>query len=267
VDVQAAVVEWSQHYAPSTVRIAYSRIATVYKHAVADRLVQFSPCSRISLPNADHARIVPLTAEQVRTIAERVPAWYRSMVLVGAASGLRGGELRGLTVDRVSGDSIRVDRQLVGHNGKVPLFGPPKSEAGVRTVQVDEIAATELVAHLERWPAEDLIWRTRHHSPIDRQDASDVWREATRGMGLRPRSGFHDLRHFHASLLIAAGLSPRAVADRLGHADVAETLRTYSHLWPSDDARAVAATHSMMAAVIGPSVTVTVDPESEATPA
>jgi integrase len=60
-------------------------------------------------------------------------------------------------------------------------------------------------------------------------------------MGLGQRSGWHDLRHHHASLLIAAGCSPRAVAERLGHADPSETLRTYSHLWPSDEARMLAA--------------------------
>lgn len=54
-------------------------------------------------------------------------------------------------------------------------------------------------------------------------------------------TGWHLLRHYHASLLIAAGLSPAAVAARLGHADVSETLGTYAHLWPSDQDRAVAA--------------------------
>lgn len=49
------------------------------------------------------------------------------------------------------------------------------------------------------------------------------------------------LRHFHASLLISAGLSVTAVAERLGHADPAETLRTYAHLWPTDQERATAA--------------------------
>lgn len=42
------------------------------------------------------------------------------------------------------------------------------------------------------------------------------------------------------------GLSPRVVADRLGHADVAETLRTYAYLWPSDQARAVAAADAVL---------------------
>jgi len=68
-------------------------------------------------------------------------------------------------------------------------------------------------------------------------------------MGFPERTGWHCLRHLHASLLIHSGMSPRAVADRLGHADVAETLRTYSHLWPSDDAQAAAVFDDAMAAV------------------
>lgn len=60
-------------------------------------------------------------------------------------------------------------------------------------------------------------------------------------MVLPDRLGWHALQHSQASLLIAAGLSPRAVADRLGHADPKETLSTYAHLWLSDEARILAA--------------------------
>lgn len=48
---------------------------------------------------------------------------------------------------------------------------------------------------------------------------------------------FHDLRHHFASVLIAAGCSIKAVQEALGHANVSETLDTYSHLWPADDDR------------------------------
>jgi integrase len=47
----------------------------------------------------------------------------------------------------------------------------------------------------------------------------------------------HDLRHFFASLLIRAGLSPKVVAKLLGHADASMTLRVYAHLWPDDEDR------------------------------
>jgi len=48
---------------------------------------------------------------------------------------------------------------------------------------------------------------------------------------------FHDLRHTHASGLIASGNSIKAVSRRLGHADVSITVRVYAHLMPDDDAK------------------------------
>jgi integrase len=47
----------------------------------------------------------------------------------------------------------------------------------------------------------------------------------------------HDLRHFFASALIRAGLNPKVVAERLGHANAAMTLNVYAHLWPDDEDR------------------------------
>lgn len=248
-DVQDAVVEWTQRLAPSTVAVAYGYVASVYKHAVEDKLVPFTPCVRINLPAKPTERVRPLTVEQVQLIASRVPAWYRAMVVVDAATGLRGGELRGLTEDRLAeGDVLVVDRQLVAIKDGAPVFGPPKSDAGVRTVAAGAVAAAALAEHRATYAPglEGLVFVNRGRSPISRGDMSEVWRNATRDLHLRPRSGWHDLRHFSASLLIAAGLSPRAVADRLGHADVAETLRTYAHLWPSDQERAVSAVDGML---------------------
>lgn len=48
-----------------------------------------------------------------------------------------------------------------------------------------------------------------------------------------PRMRFHDLRHAHASLLLAAGVHPKVVQERLGHSQVSVTLDTYSHVAPS----------------------------------
>jgi integrase len=59
-----------------------------------------------------------------------------------------------------------------------------------------------------------------------------------------PRIRLHDLRHGHASDLLAAGVSPKVVSARLGHSSVSFTLDVYGHLLPGQDgeaARAVAA--------------------------
>ena len=59
-----------------------------------------------------------------------------------------------------------------------------------------------------------------------------MFERLTRRAGL-PRIRFHDLRHTHASLALAAGVHPKVVSERLGHADIALTLNTYSHAIPA----------------------------------
>ena len=48
-------------------------------------------------------------------------------------------------------------------------------------------------------------------------------------------TGFHELRHYYASLLIASGASVKTVQARLGHKSALETLNTYAHLWPDSE--------------------------------
>src|SRR5690606_4833882 len=74
-----------------------------------------------------------------------------------------------------------------------------------------------------------------------------AWAQARKVAGV-PEATLHDLRHFYASALIRAGLSPRAVADRLGHASAAMTLNVYSHLWPDDEDRTRSAIDSILGA-------------------
>lgn len=244
-DLQAAVNEWTGRWAPSRVRIAWSFVGSMLKMAEADGIIEKAP-QGIRLPAITRAPIVPLTLDQVARITDAMPAHWRTLVTVGAASGLRSGELRGLTWDRCRDGVLVVDRQLVDADGVCPVFGPPKSSAGVRRVRIGATAQQALEEQLAGWPSDDLVWRSRLGTPLTRKAAGEAWREVTRDMGLRPRSGLHDLRHFHASLLISSGLSVRAVADRLGHADPSETLRTYAHLWPSDEERAVDAVEAAL---------------------
>jgi integrase len=158
------------------------------------------------------------------------------------------GEAFGLTVNRI--DFLRrqltVDRQLVTMPDRAPYLAPPKTQASVRVVPLPQVVVDALAAHLSDWPTDEFVFCTDRGAPIRRTAFSErVWRPAVKRAGLSEPT-FHALRHFYASLLIRHGESVKTVQARLGHASAAETLDTYSHLWPDSDDRTRAAVDSVL---------------------
>ena len=241
--VQNAVTKWlrDDQMAPSTIHVTYGYVSGLFKAAIIDRLLGSTPCVKIKLPEVVTDKVIPLATDQVHHIADTITHRYRGLILLGAASGMRSGELRGLTVNRVTwaGDiaTIRVDRQLTNHIG--PTWGPPKTRRSDRIITLDPQSSRIIPEHMEQHPPHEtgLLFTGRNGGPLARTSLRTAWKNAAAGMGLPHRDGPHMLRHYHASLLIAAGLSVTAVADRLGHQDPTETLRTYAHLWPNDEER------------------------------
>ena len=80
------------------------------------------------------------------------------------------------------------------------------------------------------------------------------WRPVAKAVGLSLGTGVHALRHYYASLLIRYGESVKTVQTRLGHATAAETLDTYSHMWPDSDDRTREAVDSVLAGRVADSV-------------
>lgn len=231
-------------YAASTVRGVRGQVAGAFNDAVRDRLLPSSPFDGVKAPEVVQDEIVPLTIAQVRAGERATADRYRTLISFIAGSGLRVSEAWGLTRDRLDleAGTVRVNRQLVGRAGPDPVFGPPKSKAGVRTVPLGRSTVEALEKHLANYPAEpgELVFRTARGTPLTRTVWGKAWRPRTGGgpaeaMGLEPGEGLHQLRHLYASLLIAAGRSPKEVQERLGHATIEETLRTYVHLWEGSD--------------------------------
>jgi integrase len=253
-DVQRMVSE-ATGLGPDARRVLYVYVRAVFGAAVEDRLIQVSPCRRINLPKVHRNQVVPLQVDQVVAIAGQMLDHLVGAVWLAAGTGMRPGELRGLTVDRVEGDLVRVDRQLA-HESRAsrPVWGPLKTDASPRTIRLAPLTQKRLLEHLERFPPgpAGLVFTTARGQALSRSAMGYAWGVGASGVVAGERSGWHELRHHHASLLIAAGASPRAVADRLGHADPAETLRTYAHLWPSDEGRMLAAVEDAYRASDGP---------------
>ena len=245
-DVRAAVASWAG--APRTVSATFGTLSQILKAAADEGLIVANPATGAKMPRAGRDRLQIPDAAKVKEIREAMAPHLRSMVTVAAATGLRLGELRGLTVDRCKGEMLTVDRQLdLNSRG----WGDVKTDAGVRKIKMGKVARDAIKEHLETYGTgpDGLIWRTRDNRPLPQRVAVAAWgRMRAKVDGLPARGGWHLLRHYNASVLIAAGLSVRAVADRLGHDDPAITLRTYSHLWPTDQAAAADAIDAALSA-------------------
>jgi integrase len=249
-EIQAWAKRLSGTLAPSTVATVHSIVSSVFKAAVRDRRVAANPCEGTRLPKPERTKVVPPTMEQVETLTAAMPEHLRALVTFAAGTGMRQGEVLGLTVDRL--DMLRrqvtVDRQLVTMPGERPRLGPPKTAASVRTIPLPRVVVDVLAEHLAKYPpGSDGYVFTLAGEPITRQQFGHVWRPAAATAGLSAGTGLHSLRHFYASLLIRFGESVKTVQARLGHATAAETLDTYSHLWPDSDDR----TREAIDAVLG----------------
>lgn len=242
-DVQAFISVLT--LAPSTVRVVHQHLAAALESAVDDGLIATNPARRIKLPRVDSPPVVPLTSAELDRLLDVVPTWFRPAIVLGAGLGLRLGEAAGLTVDRVDflRRSVRVDRQWQQPSGTTAgRFVPPKTTASSRTVPASAEVLDALAAYLHSHGAGGSAGFIVHRD--GRPIAAPTWehqvRRARRLAEIEDVT-FHDLRHYFASALIAAGCSVKAVQTAMGHASAKMTLDTYTHLWPGDDDRIRAA--------------------------
>jgi integrase len=232
----------SESLAPSTVSVAHRIVAGIFRAAVRDRRVSTSPCEGTKLPKREPKRVKPLSTETVAALIAAVPDRYRTLFVLAAGTGMRQGEVFGLTADRINWlrRQVVVDRQLILLPGRAPYLAPPKTAASHRTIPLPQVVVDALAAHLAAFPAgpTGFVFTTEAGSPIRRTAFhAQVWMPAVRAVGLAGTETFHGLRHHYASLLIRHGESVKTVQARLGHASASETLDTYSHLWPDSEER------------------------------
>ena len=171
-----------------------------------------------------------------------------------ATTGLRRGEALGLTWRDVDLDAgtIAVAKARVSTEAGV-VDSSPKSGRG-RAVALDAGTVAKLREHRKRQLEERLAWGPAYAdgdyvfcrkdgTPYAPDYVTRAFRDAIKRAEV-PRIRLHDLRHSWASLALAAGVNPKVVSERLGHATVSFTLDVYSHVLPGvqeDAAEKVAA--------------------------
>lgn len=221
-----------------TVAVVRQVLHTLLEEAVRDGVIPSNPARYARAPRPSSSELRVPTPEEVERLVEATEVPWRPLVLLLAYGGLRIGEALGLQrrdLDLLA-RRVHVRRQAVEVRGRVEL-AEVKTPAARRVVTLPTFVAEALGRHLEGRPADPgaLVFVDTRGGPVRRTNwRRRVWAPAVRAAGLeglRP----HDLRHYAASIAVAAGAHPRALQARLGHSTSRVTMDVYASVLPGLD--------------------------------
>jgi len=242
----------------STVRRVAATLHKALAGAVKKKLIPFNPAASgsVVLPKVDPdddgvGELHVWTSAELAKFLDHVredrlfPMWR-----LAAWTGMRRGEVAGLTWRDVDLDDavVRVQRARVIVSSADVRESKPKTRKGRRNVDLDVVTVAALKAWKARqdaerkvwertkagtWPDHGLVFTLEDGTPLNPAHVSRAFGRHVSGAGKDvPRIRLHDLRHTHASLLLAAGVPVKVVSERLGHATPGFTMNVYQHVIP-----------------------------------
>ena len=230
-----------------TLRSAHTLLSSALQRCVDDGVIPSNVARGVRLPRDRATREMRfLTPGEFARLLDAIPPHYRTLVATLYGTGARFGEATALTPASLDLDgdppTLRVTQAWKSDGAGGYYLGPPKTTRSVRTITLPRSLVPELRAAAAGKRQDDLVLTTttgrRISQPLFWRKA---WRPAVDAAGLEPRPRVHDLRHSHASALIAAGIPLPVIQRRLGHESIQTTVDVYGHLAPESYAGAAAA--------------------------
>lgn len=225
----------SAGYTGWTIRTVLTPLSRLLNHAVRRNVIAVNPISRLDRterPTVWAAEQRILKREEIGRLLHSAPPRFRTLLAAAIFTGLRQGELLGLTWEEVDFEDgvVKVRKSLDRQGDRQE----PKTRQAVRDVVLMPALGRSLQQHraLSSFAAPtDYVFASQNGTPFH-------WRNVAR-RALQPalknaelgHLRWHDLRHTFASLLIANGANIVYVSRQLGHGSSDITLRCYSHLF------------------------------------
>jgi integrase len=244
---------------PRTVGHMHRVLREALQQAVRWTMLARNPADAAPPPKVEHKQMSVLDTDATIELIEAARP-YRIFVpiLLGVLCGLRRGEIAALrwrSVDLDTGQLMvvaSIEQTRAGCREKETKSGR------VRTIALPASLIEELRRHRAKQAEELLQLGARlsddHHVVMQADGTSlqpntltRVFTDFLAARGLK-RVRFHDLRHSHATHMLAAGIHPKVASERLGHSKVGITLDLYSHVMPGMQAEAAAAVDGAMQA-------------------
>lgn len=250
-----------------TVAKLHWMLCGAYKWFMKKRLCATNPMLSVSKPSPDITEAVAYNKEDYERIqgallkiirqcpASREGIYLRNVAMAAHISlntGARVGEVcalwRNEILETTSFKYIHIVANAVEAPGEGCYRRNKTKGKKMRNVTIDDQLICDLRSHFE-WQQSYISHPTGHSFVCTNPDGrimrpsqvSTAFSNLAVNLGLPADTSFHTLRHTHATWLLIKGMDMRTIQERLGHADVATTLRIYSHVMPGRDSEAAAA--------------------------
>lgn len=244
-----------------TSQYSYSVLRRALQFAVDWKYIFVNPASSRMRAAKRHqtkelSNIRFLTQDQSRTFLDIVRGDRdEALYVLAITTGMRQGEMLGLQWPDIDLEKAKLTIFRSLHRTKRRrdkddptswfTFRQPKTPGSRRTIEIPPVTVEALRKHRERqdelrrfigtaWQDQRLVFTTRRGTPADTSNILHRFQKILNHAGL-PKMRFYDLRHTHASLLIAEGVHPKKIAERLGHASIKLTMDLYGHLFEGSD--------------------------------
>jgi integrase len=239
---------------PLTRRYVHVILKSALSRAVEQQLLARNPADALKkrLPKVERREITTLTVEQSAHLLDSIKQMHLYWpVLLALATGMRRGEilaLRWKNVDLDRGmlsvvqsleqttDGLRFKDSKTGRNRAIPL--PTFTIEELRRLKRQQ--AETLLRLGIRLSGETLVCCREDGEPKQPRSVTHEFAHLLASKKDLPRVRFHDLRHSHATQLLASGVHPKIAQERLGHSTITTTMDLYSHVTDTMQSDAVA---------------------------
>jgi integrase len=227
-----------------TVRYHHTVIHKALQTAIKWGLLNRNVADGVDVPRArDNNEMQTWDDFETRHFLEAIKdSQYFALFHTALFTGMRRNELLGLKTSDIDFlfSQVSVSRSIHHLKDGSYVFTDPKSKKSKRTIALSPDAIHVLREHCERQEAiradigkpltdNDLVFSHPDGKPLRPNTVSRAWTMLAAKAGVKVIR-FHDARHTHASLMLKAGIHPKVVQERLGHASIQITLDTYSHV-------------------------------------
>lgn len=227
----------------TTAAHSYTLLKAIMATAVDDGLISSNPCSiKGAAATRTGKYVAPPTDAELDVLLNEIDPRYTALVVIAAIGGLRYGEATALQASDVSIERddngqvravrIAVTKGVVAVGGRFEV-GPPKSEAGIRTVAIFGEDAEVIAQHMADLEPESLLFPAMNGGYLRQSTFTRYWYPARAAAG-RTDLPFHGLRHYAGTRYAQAGATPKETMARLGHSSIGAAMR-YQHAGSRDD--------------------------------